>query len=303
MLTSLQSAQAGSVTVLLDWFVNPDHATLVVAKQNGLFKKAGLNVELVEPADPSLPPKLAAAQKAEIAISYQPSLMIDLNNDLPLVRIGTLVDSPLSSLVVLEDSSIRSIADLKGKTIGFSVGGFEDALLSTMLEEHGLAIEDVTLVNVNFSLSPSLYAGQVDAVIGAFRNFELNQMDIDKRPGRAFFPEEHGVPMYEELILVAHPDSADQAKIQNFLDVLDETTETIRKDPEAAWKAFISYRPDDLDNELNKRAWRDTLPKLAQEVRHTNATQWQRFAEFMNHRGLIERIPETKSYLVNIEEQ
>ena len=89
-----------------------------------------------------------------------------------------------------------------------------------MLETHGLTLDDVELVNVNFALSPSLYTGQVDAVIGAFRNFELNQMDIDGRPGRAFYPEEHGVPTYEELIFVTHPDFASTAKIERFLDVM-----------------------------------------------------------------------------------
>jgi putative hydroxymethylpyrimidine transport system substrate-binding protein len=230
--SSFVKASSQDITVLLDWFINPDHAPLIVAEQEGLFEKAGLKVTLVEPADPSLPPKLAAAKKADLAISYQPSLMVDLNNSLPLMRVGTIVNSPLNSLVVLADSDIQSIKDLKGKTVGFSVGGFEDAVLGAMLETHGLTLNDVQLVNVNFALSPSLYAGQVDAVIGAFRNFELNQMDIDGRPGRAFYPEEHGVPTYEELIFVAHPEYAGTAKIERFLDVMDQATQLILDSPE-----------------------------------------------------------------------
>ncbi|MEK9913005.1 MAG: ABC transporter substrate-binding protein, partial [Flavobacteriaceae bacterium] len=154
----LSGASTQDITVLLDWFINPDHAPLIV-------------------------------------------------------------NSPLNSLVVLADSEIKSVKDLKGKTVGFSVGGFEDAVLGAMLETHGLVLDDVRLVNVNFALSPSLYAGQVDAVIGAFRNFELNQMDIDGRPGRAFYPEDHGVPTYEELIFVAHPEYAKTVKVRRFLDV------------------------------------------------------------------------------------
>ena len=221
----LSGASTQDITVLLDWFINPDHAPLIVAEQEGLFEKAGLKVTLVEPADPSLPPKLAAAKQADLAISYQPSLMVDLNNSLPLMRVGTIVNSPLNSLVVLADSEIKSVKDLKGKTVGFSVGGFEDAVLGAMLETHGLVLDDVRLVNVNFALSPSLYAGQVDAVIGAFRNFELNQMDIDGRPGRAFYPEDHGVPTYEELIFVAHPEYAKTVKVRRFLDVIDQATQ------------------------------------------------------------------------------
>ena len=291
------SAQAQSFTVLLDWFVNPDHAAFIVAKQRGLFEAAGLNIELVEPGDPSLPPKLAAAKKADLAVSYQPSLMVDLNNDLPLVRVGSLVNTPLNSLVVLKDGPIQTISDLKGKTVGFSVGGFEDAILGAMLEHHGLSLNDVSLVNVNFALSPSLYAGQVDAVIGAFRNFELNQMDLDQIPGRAFFPEQHGVPAYEELILVAHPDSADTEAMQTVLTVLNQVTADILANPDDAWRDFIAYNPADLDNALNARAWEDTLPKLSTDVRASDPIAWERFAEFMYSRGLINRVLPTDSYL------
>ena len=297
LTNSMGHAAKDEITVLLDWFINPDHAPLVVAEQTGLFDKAGLNVTLVEPADPSLPPKLAAAKKADVAISYQPSLMVDLNNQLPLMRIGTIVNSPLNSLVVLADSQIQSISDLKDKTVGFSVGGFEDAVLGAMLESQGLTLDDVNLVNVNFALSPSLYAGKVDAVIGAFRNFELNQMDIDGRPGRAFYPEDHGVPAYEELILVTHPDFAGKDKLERFLTVLDQATSLIINDPEASYRSFVSFRPDDLDNELNRRAWHDTLPKLARETRQTDPNSWNRFAHFMKDRGLIDSIPDQKTYL------
>ena len=56
LTNSMGHAAKDQITVLLDWFINPDHAPLVVAEQTGLFDKAGLNVILVEPADPSLPP-------------------------------------------------------------------------------------------------------------------------------------------------------------------------------------------------------------------------------------------------------
>ena len=64
------------LTVMLDWFVNPDHAPLFVAQEAGYFNDAGLDVELIAPADPNDPPKLVAAGKADVAISYQPQLHI-----------------------------------------------------------------------------------------------------------------------------------------------------------------------------------------------------------------------------------
>jgi putative hydroxymethylpyrimidine transport system substrate-binding protein len=143
---------ADKLTILLDWFVNPDHAPLYVALEKGFFKEKGLEVELVAPSNPNDPPKLVAAGKADIAVSYQHQHQMQVDQGLPLVRIATLVATPLNSLVVLADGPVQTIADLKGKTVGYSVGGFETALLKVMLAGAGLKPEDVKLVNVNFSL-------------------------------------------------------------------------------------------------------------------------------------------------------
>lgn len=276
-----------NMTVLLDWFVNPDHAALIIARDRGYFADQGLDVELIAPADPNDPPKLVAAGEAEVAVSYQPQLHLMADQGLPLTRIGTLVSSPLNSLVVLRDGPIQSIADLAGRKIGFSVGGFEDALLTAMLGEVGLTLNDVELVNVNWSLSPSLIAGQVDAVIGAFRNFELNQMDIVEHPGRAFFPEDHGVPIYDELILLAHRDMAEtDPRLPRFLAALRDATTFIQENPEQAWLAFVESYPD-LDDELNRRAWRDTVPLLAPDPHVFDAGRYYAFADFMKSSGMV----------------
>ncbi len=124
-----------------------------------------------------------AAGKADIAVSYQPQLHLQVNQGLPLKRIGTLIATPLNSLVVLQNGPVKTIADLKGRKIGYSIGGFEDTLLKVILEKHGLKLDDVTLVNVNFSLSPALLSGQVDAVIGAYRNFELEPDGVGEQAG------------------------------------------------------------------------------------------------------------------------
>ena len=287
------------LTVLLDWFVNPDHAPLIVAQEKGFFKAAGLEVELIAPADPSLPPKLVAAGKADLAVSYQPQLHVQVGQGLPLIRIGTLVSTPLNSLVVLRDGPIKKIADLKGKKVGFSVGGFEDALLQTMLVKHGLTLKDVELINVNFSLSPALVAGKVDAVIGAFRNFELNQMDIIKRPGRAFFPEEEGVPAYDELIVVAKKDKAHDPRYRRFLDAVENAVTFLINHPDDAWKLFIKNNKK-LDNELNRRAWRDTLPRFALRPAAFDKVRYQRFAAFLKKQGLIKKVLPVSDYAVEL---
>jgi len=292
------SHAAEKFTVMLDWFVNPDHAPLYVALERGYFDDAGLDVAFIAPADPNNPPKLVAAGQADLAVSYQPQLHMQIAGGLPLVRVGTLVATPLNSLVVLDESPIREIADLEGRTIGFSVGGFEDALLQAMLATVGLSLESVELVNVNFALSPALLSGQVDAVIGAFRNFELNQLAIEGVAGRAFYPEEHGVPPYDELILVAHRDRAADADVASFVRAVERGVQYLVNHPEASWKLFTADDRAALDDELNRRAWADTLPRFALRPAALDRARYDAFAKFLVEQGLIENGPPVETYAI-----
>ncbi|MDP7548909.1 MAG: ABC transporter substrate-binding protein [Alphaproteobacteria bacterium] len=299
-LGALPAQAAEKLNVMLDWFVNSDHATLIIAQEKGFFAQAGLEVELIAPSNPNDPPKLVAAGKADLAISYQPQLHVQVDRGLPLRRIATLVGTPLSALVVLADGPIKTIADLKGRKVGFSVGGFEDAILGAMLRKAGLKPTDVTLINVNFSLSPSLISGQVDAVIGAYRNFELNQMDIVKRPGRAFYVEEEGVPAYDELIVVAHADRLGDDRLRRFVTALEAAVQFLINHPKQGWALFIKSHKD-LNDELNKRAFRDTLPRFALRPAALDQGRYRRMAQFLKDQGLIGKVRAIGDYAVELQ--
>ena len=300
LLTSTAFADKEKVSLLLDWFVNPDHAAIIIAQQKGFFEKNNLEVEIIEPADPSMPPKLVAAKKADLAVDYQPQLQMQVSQGLPLVRIATLVDSPLNSLVVLKDGGIEKIEDLKGKKVGYSVSGFETALLDSMLKSVNLSAKDVELVNINWSLSPALMSKRVDAVIGAFRNFELNQLKLEKSEGKAFFPEEYGVPKYDELIVVANKDNASSEKYKNFVRALQEATKYLKENPKKSWEAFVSYKPKELNNDLNRLAWTDTLPYLAQNPATFDKEVYKQMADFMKQNKLIKTLPNLNEYAQEI---
>lgn len=141
---------AEKLTVLLDWFVNPNHGPLIVAREIGAYERAGLEVEFVPPADPTMPPRLVAAGHGDIAIDYQPQFYQHVVKGLPLMRIGVLLDKTLQTLMTLDGYGVTKIADLKGKRIGYNeVGGAVNlAEISCILASANLTMDDVTLVNV-----------------------------------------------------------------------------------------------------------------------------------------------------------
>ena len=293
---SFSLSSENQIKLGLDWFINPDHAPIIIAEKYGYFKNENLKVEIIEPADPNDPPKQVAAGKIDIAISYQPQFHLQIDQSLPIVRLGSLVSTPLNSLVVLKNGPIDTIKDLKNKKIGFSVGGFEDALLSGMFERYGLSLSDVELININFSLSPSLISKKVDAVIGAFRNFELNQMDIVGHPGKAFFPEELGVPNYEELIFIINIKNRNKIKFKKFLQAIQKATIKIVNNPNKTWNDFSKYR-NGLNDELNKRAYRDTIKRFSLRPNAYDLDAYQKFQQFLYKQKIIKKIHDIELFI------
>ena len=296
-----QSAFAQKVTLMLDWFVNPDHGPIIVAKQQGLFKAQGLELEILEPADPSMPPKLVAAGKFDLAVTYQPQLIRDVAEQLPLTRVSTLIATPLNTVMVLADKGYNSLADLKGKKIGFAFdGGLVNATVGTMLKNNGISIDDVELVNVGWSLSASLAAGKVDAIYGAYRNFEMHQLKMEGFQGKGFYVEEEGVPPYDELVVVANSNSVDKEMVAKFNRALELATQYTVNHPDQAWQLFKAYGDGKkLDTELNRLAWKDTLVRFALRPKAADKSRYDNYAQFLLDNNVINTKPDVNSYILD----
>jgi putative hydroxymethylpyrimidine transport system substrate-binding protein len=303
ILSATAQAETKQLTLMLDWFVNPNHGPIVIAKERGYFKAQGLDVVIQEPADPSMPPKLVAANKVDLAITYQPNLTIDVAAGLPLIRSATLIATPLNALIIIdsEKNKVKTLADLKGKKIGIAMAGNEEASIGTMLATAGVKYDEVQIINVGWALSSSVASGKVDAIWGGLRNFETNQLALEGFKSKAFFPEEHGVPVYDELVIVANANTYDKAAIIGVNKAIEQAAIYIVNHPDAAWKEFVAYAPDTLNNELNKRAWRDTLTRFALRPSAIDLKRYDDYAQFMYSAKIIKTLPKAQYYIPNFQ--
>ena len=284
--------EARALCVGLDFFVNPNHVPLVVGQQHGYFAEEGLEVEWFVPANPSDPVKLAASRAVDIALTPQINYLIARSEGLPLIAIGALVDHGLGGLLSLKGHGVETIDDLRGRRIGYSLAPLEPILWRTMLGCAGIAEDEIQLINVGYSTMQALLAGNVDAV-GAFRNFEPIQAELEGRDP-IFFPQEaYCIPATYELILVVHPDLvADRGEeLAVFLRALSRGIERTTSEPVAAFAAFLDAYPD-LDDELNRRSFEATLPLYADGARHDDADVWSAMRDYLADNGLIgEQLP------------
>ncbi|HAT1609185.1 TPA: ABC transporter substrate-binding protein [Raoultella planticola] len=301
-LTALISGQAMAnekLTLVLDWYINPDHAPIVVAEQIGAFKAQGLDVKIVPPSDPALPPRLVAAGQADLAITYQPQVHFFADEGLPLVRVGTLINSPLNTIIAL-DKRIKTPADLKGKKVGYSVSGIEQATLATMAQHAHIDPQSIKLINVNFQLTSALLAGQVDAVIGGYRNIEALELKLQGKAPQVMNVEDFGVPAYDELVIVANRDEIHAAKIKKFLVALQEGVAWLRAHPQETWQAFAAAHPE-LNTELNRQAWQQTAPLFADNPAALDKARYETYEQFLYNNKLVKKITPLTQYAVELD--
>ncbi|OGT31219.1 MAG: ABC transporter ATP-binding protein [Gammaproteobacteria bacterium RIFCSPHIGHO2_12_FULL_35_23] len=288
---------AQPLILILDWFINPDHAPIFVAEEQGYFKQAGLDVKIISPADPADPMKLVAAGQADIGISYQPQFMVAVSQGLPLVRIGTLINSPLACLAVLQTSNIKTIKDLRGKRIGYSTGGIDDITLQTMLKYNGLHLSDVQLVSFHYGQTQALLSGSVDAITGQMRNFEIPEMALAGHPARTFYPEDNGVPPYDELIFITNKKEINDPRLKKFMLAIQQGAQCLKQHPQQAWDIFAKNNPA-LNNSLNKISWFMTIQYFSLNPGKLDKQRYQAFAQFLLRAGLVTNLPPLNSYAI-----
>ena len=293
---TVSAARTKPFTVMLDWFPNADHAALYSAIDHGDFRAIGLNVQPVVPAETAEPLKLLAAGKVDMAISYEPQLLLARDQGLKLVSIAALVQRPLTSIIALPGAHVKSVAQLAGKTVGTAGIPYQAAMLRTALQSAGVNPAKVKEVNVGFNLVPAMLSGKVAATLGGYWNYEAIQLQLlHKRP--VTIPiDRAGVPQYDELVLVVREDEArrDGQDLRAFLQALTRGEREVRADPAAAAALLVKANPS-LEPKLQLASVEQTLPAAlpagGKPFGHQDSSQWEAFGSWMLAHGLLHHNP------------
>ena len=285
------------LSVMLDFFPNADHAALYSAMAHGDFRGVGLAVEPRTPADPAEPLKLLAAGRVDMAISYEPELLLARDSGLKVVSIGALVQRPLTSIIALPGSHVRRVADLAGKRVGTAGIGYQSAELHSALQHAGVAAASVHETNVGFNLIPAMVSRRVDATIGGFWNYEAVQLRLAHRHPTVVPIDRAGVPTYDELVLVVREDEARTRgqDLRAFMQGLTRGEREVRANPVAAATQLVMDNPS-LEPKLQLEAIKQTLPaalpsSAGRPFGWQEPSAWAAFGKWMFANRLIKRDP------------
>jgi putative hydroxymethylpyrimidine transport system substrate-binding protein len=297
---------AQPLRLMLDYFPNADHAGIYAAQATGAYEKAGLDVDITAPPDPSAPLKLLLAGKADIAISYEPELLLARDTGAELVAVGALVQKPLTSLMAMGKAKVGGVEDLRGKRVGTSGIPYQSAYLRTILDTAGVDPGSVKETNVGFNLVPAMLTGKVDATLGAFWNYEGTDLERRGKDPVIRRMDELGVPTYSELVFVARRRDLGEefgAKVRRFMQATARGHEALEREPKVGVDALLEADPG-LDRGLQEAVVKATLPVFFPEdderpFGFQDPEEWQAYADWMLEHDLIDREQTAEQVLTN----
>ena len=299
-------AKPESVRVMLDFFPNADHAGLYAAQGTGAFRRAGLDVSMQTPSDPSAPLKLLAAGKVDLAISYEPELLLARDKGQKLVAVGALVQKPLTSVMSIGRRAVSNPRQLAGKTVGTAGIPYQSAYLKAILSRAGVDPSGVKEVNVGFNLVPAMLSGKVDATLGAYWNYEAIQLAQKHKRPKVIRMETAGVPTYDELVIVAREEDLREnggAKVRRFMRALGQGVTALRKDPSVGIDPLLRANRE-LDRRLQVASVKATMPVFfpadpKKPVGYMQPAEWAAYGDWMARNRLVRNPPDAARALTN----
>jgi putative hydroxymethylpyrimidine transport system substrate-binding protein len=294
---------ATRLTVVLDYLPNPDHVGFYAAQKRGDFKRAGLSVDLRVPPDPSSPLKLLAAGKADLAISYEPEVLLARDRGLRVVSIGAVAQRPLTSIMALGSKNLRSPAELGGKTVGTAGIPYQAAYLKTIASRAGVDASSIKQVDVGFNLVPAMLSGKVDATLGAFWNIEGVELARRGKHPSIVRVDQAGVPTYDELVLVARQSDLKRGGVlRRFMRALGQGYDYARKNPAGATHDLVDANPD-LNEATSLAQVKASLPVFfparGKPFGYADPVAWASYGLWMQRNRLLTHPPNAQDALTN----
>jgi ABC-type nitrate/sulfonate/bicarbonate transport system substrate-binding protein len=297
-------AAARHVTVVLDWTPNTNHAGVYLAKADGLYNRAGLDVEIIEPGEAGGLPELAAG-RATFAFSYAEQLLPARAQGTPVVSIATVLTTNTSSLVSPADRAIHRPRDLEGHTYGTFGGQIERPLIEALVRCDGgdpTKVKFLDVGNADYTVGFRKHAYDAVWVFDGWdviRLRDVAHLAVTTIPFRGYL---QCIPDWYTPILAANERLLrdDPGLVRSFLKATAEGYRRAAAHPAAAAAALIAAVPES-DRTLVRTSARFLAPFYLARGRWgvQDPAVWRRFAAFLRTNAIITGGPDVATAFTN----
>lgn len=297
------AAEKTKITFVLDWTPNTNHTGLYVAKKNGYFADAGLDIEIVQPPEDGAE-IMVGAGKAQFGVSFQDSVIpyIAGDNKVPVTSVAAVVQHNNSGIISLKGMGMDKPKGLEGKKYATWDLPIEKAMLKSVVEADGGDFSKVQLIPSTVTDEVSaLQTGQVDAIWVFYGWAGVATEQAELATDYFAFKDIDPVFDYYTPVIIGNTDwmSANPETAKKFLSALKKGYEFAAEKPEESAEILLEYAPE-LDSKLVKASQLYLSKEYKSEAESwgkIDPARWNAFYNWVNENKLFEaQIPENTGF-------
>lgn len=233
------------VTLRLDWLFQGPNSGFMIAREKGYYKEAGLDVEIGPGKGSGSTAQLVASKATQFGFADGYVVGNSVTKGLAIKNVGSIYRRNPNAIIVLDESDIKTLKDLEGRSIAITVGGAQFQQWPALAKGAGIDTSKIKVVNMAPSgIAPALIKGQVPAVAGYAQGYVPIIEARGKKKVRMFWFADHGVTAVSNGIIV-HQDllKSDPELVRAFVTPTIKGFLYGRQNPEEAISIVKQYSP------------------------------------------------------------
>lgn len=200
--TSDSGKKLDKVTLTLNWYPYGEHAPFYYGKQQKIFEKHGIDLEIQAGQGSQKTVQATAAGQTDFGWADTPALLAGVDQGVQVKSLGVFLQTTPASVQSFDAAGIRSPADLKGKTIAGTAGDALSKTFPIFLKKNGLAESDVKVQNTDpAGKIAAVISGKTDGLLGYASDQGPTMQDKAKKPVSYLRFSENGLNFYSNGLL------------------------------------------------------------------------------------------------------
>ncbi len=286
-------------TLLLNWYANPYHTPIFVAKALGFYDEEEIKLAILETTDPSDVTEIVGLGNVDFGLKAMIHTIAARAKGFDVTSIATLLDEPPTGLLTLESSGIRTFHDIVGKRIGY-IGEFGKRIIDDLAKLAQIDPKSYESVRVGMNVVDAIGRGKIDAGIG-FINFQ--QVELEALYGKALLLRLDqlaglGCCCFCSIQYIVPDRMLENPEIiESFLRATQRGTAFTTENPEEAFEILCEAKPQ-LRTEMHKKIFMRTLPFFSRTLLNVER-DWNKVCRYAKHLDILSPDFEIQSCYTN----
>lgn len=290
MLAFAGTAHANErVSFLLNWIAGGDHAPYYYAQKMGWYKKAGIDLTIIQGKGSSVAAQAAGVGADTFGLADMSTVLVAIGKGGDEVAVMNVYANYPGGFYWLKSSGIKSIKDLAGKRIGNPPGDAARALWPALAKANGINPKSVTWVNVSPGAKlAALKAHSVDAVTEFYNLHHVYAKALGKNMGYMSWKSAGINPYGNSIVVNGKFLKAHRATVAAFVRVTQKAFATCVANAKPCIKALVEANTG-LKFKSQMTNWHEVEQLMSDKTSQTQALGWFNPARMQQTYNLVEK--------------